>query len=291
MVDFKNNLKTTKTIERVIKMARESFIFYASFYEGMKYLDEANYNAVSRAVNEYALYGNEIKLEGIANGFFQLIKPQLDANIRRRENGMKGGAPMGNSNSKKKSEMPELDFENNPKQPMVDSKNNQKQPNVNVNDNVNVNVNDNFLESENSAVADATTQTNRVSDDVLADSIENSASPKEKEKSSAKKEKEPAPAKKPIEERHLDFWQEIEQHKDKYDCEMLQAFYNYWGEYNEGGKKMRWEMQPTWNLAGRLATWAKREAFINRRPTYTQPAPSDIKAPDYYPQHDDSDQF
>ena len=264
-------------------MARESFIFYASFYEGMKYLDEANYNAVSRAVNEYALYGNEIKLEGIANGFFQLIKPQLDANIRRRENGMKGGAPMGNSNSKKKNEMPELDFENNPKQPMVDSKNNQKQPmvdfennskqpNVNDNVNVNVNVNDNFLESENSAVADATTATNFENDFLTP--IENSASPKEKEKSSAKKEKEPAPAKKTIEERHLDFWLEIEPYKDKYDCEMLQAFYNYWGEYSKGGKKMRWEMQPTWDIAGRLATWAKREreSFINHRPTYTQPA-------------------
>ena len=68
-------------------MTRDSFIFYASFYEAMRCLDDAAYVAVSKAVNEYALYGNEIELDGTAKGFFQLIKPQIDANNKRYENG------------------------------------------------------------------------------------------------------------------------------------------------------------------------------------------------------------
>ena len=144
-------------------MERESFIFYASFYEAMKYLPDTDYIAVSKAVFEYAIYGNEIELSGIANGFFQLIKPQIDANNRRRDAGMKGGAPRGNNNAIKQpkttnadeTKQPTLDFEttktaeeNNPKQPKVDfkttktaEKNNQKKPNVNVNVNVNGNGN------------------------------------------------------------------------------------------------------------------------------------------------------
>lgn len=64
----------------------------------------------------------------------------------------------------------------------------------------------------------------------------------------------------------------IEQRKDKFmeavfsDANvasfgrpMLTAFVNYWGEENRSGTKMRFELQPTWKLAGRLATWASRE--------------------------------
>lgn len=50
---------------------------------------------------------------------FNFIKPQIDRNNRRYENGKKGGAPKGNTNAGKPVK----------KQP----KNNQKQPNVNEN--------------------------------------------------------------------------------------------------------------------------------------------------------------
>ena len=44
------------------------------------------------------------------------MKPQIDANNRRYENGKKGGAPVGNSNAAKKEKQPKT------------TKNNQKQP-------------------------------------------------------------------------------------------------------------------------------------------------------------------
>lgn len=39
---------------------------------------------------------------------------------------------------------------------------------------------------------------------------------------------------------------------------MIRAFFDYWSEPNTSGTKMRYEMQKTWNLAGRLRTWERR---------------------------------
>jgi hypothetical protein len=45
---------------------------------------------------------------------------------------------------------------------------------------------------------------------------------------------------------------------------MIRAFYDYWSELNKPGVKMRFELQQTWELPLRLATWAKREnEFMN----------------------------
>ena len=277
-------------------MTRDSFIFYASFYEGMKYLDDTNYIALSKAVIEYALYGIEPKLSGIASGFYQLIKPQIDANNKKYANGLKGaeyGKMGGRPRKGNPEKTPSTDFEKpqeNPKETPngflnMDFENPEKTPNENVNENVN----ENELECEktNFAVADATT----TSENDFLKPIEKPASPEEKEKGCAEKEKKPT---KTVGERSIEFWEQLQAYKGKYSCEMLQAFYNYWSEHNEGGKKMRWEMQKTWNLSGRLATWQKRgeEFAASRRPAYTQPtAPSNINTPDYYPQQDDSDQF
>jgi hypothetical protein len=50
-----------------------------------------------------------------------------------------------------------------------------------------------------------------------------------------------------------------EEHIAKYGKELLVRFLNYWAEPNRSGSKMRMELQPTWKLSGRLATWASRE--------------------------------
>lgn len=238
-------------------MARDSFIFYASFYEAMKCLADNDYIAVSKAVNEYALYGNEIELSGIANGFFQLIKPQIDANNRRRENGLKGGAPSGNRNARKQPNAPELDFENNQELTEKQPKNNQKQPNVNVNVNANVNANVNEKESVEKNAADKSA-TPTLENDFSANPIENPASP-EKEKGCAEKEKT-------IDERAAEFWKMIEPYKGSYGCEMLQAFYGYWTEHNAKGRKMRFEMEKVFDIPRRLATWASNENKFGRKP-------------------------
>lgn len=114
---------------------RDSFIFYKSFYEGVKELDSVIQCEIYNAIMEYEFNQNEVELSGVAKAIFALIKPQLEANDKRYENGKKGGAPIGNSNAKKQ-----------PKTTKKQPKNNQKQPNVNENENVNVNENDKLNE-------------------------------------------------------------------------------------------------------------------------------------------------
>ena len=68
-------------------MARDSFIFYRSFYESIKELPEENQLKVYKAISNYALNQEEIELDGISKAIFSLIKPQLDANYKKYENG------------------------------------------------------------------------------------------------------------------------------------------------------------------------------------------------------------
>jgi hypothetical protein len=114
---------------------RDSFIFYRSFLESIKEIPEENQLQVYNAISEYALNQNEIELKGIPKAIFSLIKPQLDANNKRYENGKKGGAPKGNKNNQKSTEI----------QPKVNQKTTKEQPNVNDNENVNVNDNENNI--------------------------------------------------------------------------------------------------------------------------------------------------
>lgn len=73
-------------------MNRDSFIFYKSFYEAIKGLGRDIQLEVYTAIIEYALYGNEPQnLKPIASSIFTLIKPNIDVNTTRYENGKKGG--------------------------------------------------------------------------------------------------------------------------------------------------------------------------------------------------------
>lgn len=66
---------------------RESTVFYRSFYEAIKELDAELQAQLYSAIFEYALNFNELELKGVAKTVFTLIKPQLDANQKRFENG------------------------------------------------------------------------------------------------------------------------------------------------------------------------------------------------------------
>ena len=121
-------------------MPKNSFIFYRSFSECLKSLPDKERLILYDSIIDYALDEIEPNLDGCLKGMFALIKPQLDANIRRWKNGCKGGAPVGNQNATKNNQ------ETTKEQPKTT--NVQPNHNVNVNDNVNVNVNDNENKKE-----------------------------------------------------------------------------------------------------------------------------------------------
>ena len=74
---------------------RGSFVFYDSFYKSMKGLDCEDKSLLFNGLCEYGLYEKHIKLPLHINNLFELIKPQLEANFRKRKNGKKGGRPIG----------------------------------------------------------------------------------------------------------------------------------------------------------------------------------------------------
>ncbi len=61
-----------------------------------------------------------------------------------------------------------------------------------------------------------------------------------------------------IEDRSIKFLEEINTFKE-YDISMLNEFYSYWSEPNKSKTKMRYELQPTWDLKRRLKTWSDRQ--------------------------------
>jgi len=72
---------------------RDSFVFYRSFYEAIEYLPENEQLKTFKAIAKYAINGEETDINGTAKAIFMLAKPQIDANNKRYENGIKGGRP------------------------------------------------------------------------------------------------------------------------------------------------------------------------------------------------------
>jgi hypothetical protein len=102
---------------------RDSMVFYRSFYEAIKELSKEQQGEIYNAIFSYGLDFTEPNLSGVSKTVWTLIKPQIDANIRRYNNGNK---PKNKQNISK--------TEAKPKQEASKT-----QANDNVNDNVNVN--------------------------------------------------------------------------------------------------------------------------------------------------------
>lgn len=62
-----------------------------------------------------------------------------------------------------------------------------------------------------------------------------------------------------IEERQVRFYDTLRPYVSQYSAEMLRSFYDYWSEPNRSRTKMRMELEKTWSLSMRLATWHKRD--------------------------------
>lgn len=60
-----------------------------------------------------------------------------------------------------------------------------------------------------------------------------------------------------LKERKLTFGMQLKPFSGTYPRPMLVEFYNYWTEVKEGGRKMRFEKEKTFEIAKRLARWSK----------------------------------
>ena len=64
--------------------------------------------------------------------------------------------------------------------------------------------------------------------------------------------------------RELAFREQVAQHTT-YESSMLDSFADYWTESNEKGKKMKFEMQKTFDIVRRLKAWSNN-GFDNKKP-------------------------
>jgi len=105
-----------------MKEVRKSFVVYRSYVEAIQTMEPVDQVKMWNAIADFALDDKEPELSGALKGFWLLIRPGIDSNIKKYEGGRKG------KEDGKKGGRP-------PKTPRDD--------NDNVNDNVNENVNDN----------------------------------------------------------------------------------------------------------------------------------------------------
>ena len=124
---------------------KRSFVFYDSFLEAMKHLNDAEFRECVLKIRDYALEGvDEESSSPMVNVIMAMAKPNLDSAKRRYmasvENGKKGaeygklgGAPKGNQNARKNNP------QSTPKQPLDVDDNADVEEDVNVNEEEDVN--------------------------------------------------------------------------------------------------------------------------------------------------------
>jgi hypothetical protein len=202
---------------------RDSLVFYRSFYEAIKDLPRDIQGDVYTAIMEYGLNGITTEnLKPIARGIFTLIKPSIDANNKRFENGRKGGRP-----SKEESEL----------KPNHNQTTTKHEPNEDEDEDVNADNNPHTFPD------------GKVSPPAWGEPRAKIDFPKRKEK----------------------FKNELAPYLETYGREMLNEFFAYWTEPNKPGTKMNFELERTWDLSRRLATWDRRASEYSKNSKTARP--------------------
>lgn len=81
---------------------RDSLIFYSSFAKAIKRLQDAEQLKALWAIIDYGLDDTEPEDDGgTYMSIFDMAKPQIDANIKRKADGAKGGRPAKDNNMEK----------------------------------------------------------------------------------------------------------------------------------------------------------------------------------------------
>lgn len=101
---------------------RDSLIFYSSFAKAIKRLPDAEQLKALWAIIDYGLEDEEPEDDGgTYMSIFDMAKPQIDANIKRKADGAKGGRPVKHINKEETS-----GYED--EKPVVNRKKKEKQP-------------------------------------------------------------------------------------------------------------------------------------------------------------------
>ena len=126
---------------------KDSYVFYRSYYEAITELPDNEQLKLFKAITEFGLNNEEIKLDGISKVLFTLIKPNIKSSNARYQASIENGKRGGNPNFKKGQRNPYYAQKDNLKDNLADNPTN----NLNEDEDYNVNYNVNINESESSA--------------------------------------------------------------------------------------------------------------------------------------------
>lgn len=105
-----------KKIDGSEQKQRQSFTFYLSFEEAISELGNREQLILYKAIAQYSLFGKEPdSLTGVAKMVWKLLFPVLNKSRTNYLNGLKGGAPEGNSNNRFSNGTTEIQPKNNQK--------------------------------------------------------------------------------------------------------------------------------------------------------------------------------
>ncbi len=220
-------------------MEKDGFIFKSSYYEAIKNLPRDIQGEIYTAIMEYGLYGNETEsLKPVARSIFTLIKSSIDLSRKCAEAGRKG---MGNR--WKERQVPDTgevggDPDNNGLITGYDTKE-EKPPTPPKEEN-----------KENPPTPIGVGGQKKGGLSFVATDAAAAATTPHKGKS--------------LEERKGEFYSGIAAYVGRYPPDMLREFFDYWSETNRSRTKMRYELERTWELSRRLATWANRDGKYNK---------------------------
>lgn len=124
-------------------MANQSFVFYKSFADALLDMDPEECKACIASLCRYAFDGEEETETPMAKVFLTLVKPQIDANIQRREAGRSGGTAKASKAVAKSSDATKSAKQIVAKSSDATEDAKQSLANVNVNVNANANVKEN----------------------------------------------------------------------------------------------------------------------------------------------------
>ena len=126
---------------------RDSCVFYASWLDAIEAMPDNVRGEALMAILVYALRGETTeKMGAMTKVIMAMVKPQIEANNKRYENGCKGGE-FGKLGGRPRKEITPNKPQENPKITPNKPQENPYNVNDNDNDNDNVNVNDNVNES------------------------------------------------------------------------------------------------------------------------------------------------
>lgn len=205
---------------------KSSFVLYSDLIHTVSKLSDEQAGKLFKTILSYVNDENPVPDDVIVDLVFEPIKQKLKRDLKKWEGTRESRSETGRLGGIKSGEARRRKAEQNEANEANGSTSKQNEANEAVSVSVSVNVTDN------------------VNDTVMKKGIVAIALPKS------------------LTERETDFMNECTPFVSEFSKETVRAFFDYWSEKNKSGKKMKWEMQQTFEISKRLATWRSREKPI-----------------------------